>query len=122
MRIRLLVVAFLILFTGARLSALFAQFPQGGPTRLHSHPAAKLSETGQLPDGRTVTDDSLGFHHQPVNLPKAKAEAEQLAALAKELRELLNQPKTAELHSKVVVRAQKIGKLAKKIGEEVDTY
>ena len=56
------------------------------------------------------------------NLAKAKSDAAELAALARELREELNKPGVDALSFAVVNRADKIGKLAKKIREETRAF
>jgi hypothetical protein len=56
------------------------------------------------------------------NFAKAKSDAAELAALARELREELNKPNANDLSPAVVNRAEKIGKLARKIREETKAY
>ena len=56
------------------------------------------------------------------NFEKAKNDAAELAAMAKELRETLSKPNVDVLSFEVVSRAEKISKLAKKIREETKAY
>ena len=56
------------------------------------------------------------------NFVKAKNDAAEMASLAKELREDLNKPNAHILSSEVVDRAEKIGKLAKRIRDETRAY
>jgi hypothetical protein len=55
-------------------------------------------------------------------LARAQSDAAELATLAKELREELNKPGVNILSLEVLNRADKIGKLAKKIREETRAY
>jgi hypothetical protein len=75
------------------------------------------------PGGRT---DSLSVRQKlsiaQTNLAKAQTDAAELAILAKELREELNKPGINILSLEVLNRAEKIGKLAKKIREETRVY
>ena len=56
------------------------------------------------------------------NFAKAKSDAAELAVLAKELREALSKPDVDDHSLDVANRADKIGKLAKKIREETKAY
>ena len=56
------------------------------------------------------------------NFEKSKSDAEEMAALAKGLREVLDKPNVNVLSVEVINRAEKIEKLAKKIREETKGF
>ena len=96
--------------------------PSPGPAQ--SRPRQKdpsplyQQEPSPFPAPRVVRNERA---IQQADFAKAKSDATELAALAKELREELDKPRVDTLSPEVVSRAQQIGKLAKKIREETRT-
>ena len=95
-----------------------AQSSSNRQAREQAREAATQHALAELPGDRTVSDDSLAPAHSQANFARAKVDAAELVALAKELREELNKPNADLLSPEVLGRTKRIGKLAKKIREE----
>lgn len=93
-----------------------------GTTLNHAGGHRELSPTPVGSDARSDALPSLSVKQKLsivyANFEKSKSDAEELAALAKGLREELDKPNINALSFEVLNRAEKIEKLARKIREE----
>ena len=122
MATRLLVTAFVLAVTCLAPLPTLAQYPTAAQTHAHSRPTPDTSALSRLTGDVTVSRDPLSFRPKVANLPKARAEAEQLTALARELQRIVNNPKAGVPAPEITNRARKISRLAKQIREEVAQY
>jgi len=97
-----------------------------GTTLNHAGGHRGLSATPDGSDARADAPPSLSAKQKlsimHANFEKSKSDAEELAALAKGLREELDKPNVNVLSPQVMNRAEKIEKLAKKIREETKGF
>jgi type VI protein secretion system component VasF len=114
---------FALLITGAWFvpSPAAAQNQHGNQTGVQ-RPQPALPPDSQVPVSNESLNPQQKLSIMQLNFNKAKNDAVELAALAKELREELNKPKADALSPEVVSRAEKIEKLAKRIREETKAY
>jgi|SRR6516225_4206255 len=116
------VAGILILLLIASLAAAAPASPgqfSAGPTPMHQSPRPMLPETAEpQPDVPPLSPAANARRQRDLlksNYEKLKQEADELAGLAKSLREDLDSSNPDVLSLKVVQKAEKIEKLAKKI-------
>lgn len=107
----------LMLIIGCLTLALSpAQSPQITDTGPGHHGLAPLEENREPPFPMTDKQRKELMH---VNFEKSKKDASELAALARQLKEELNEPNAKSLSLESMNRVEKIARLAKKIREEI---
>jgi hypothetical protein len=114
--------AVLILLLAASLGTVAVGSPgqfNAGPNPMHQNPRPALPETIEPPTDVPPLSPSANARRQrdltKSNYEKLKQEADELADLAKSLQDDLSNSNADVLSLKVVQRAEKIEKLAKKI-------